>query len=60
MDGVMNSVSVQIKRALNDAICNQVLPQSQNALRAGSRPLTQKGWNVSDERPERNAEDNPN
>ena len=60
MDGVMNNVSVQIKRAINDAISDQVLPQIQNALRVGSRPLTEKGWNVSDERPERNAEDNPN
>ena len=39
---VMNSVSVQIQRAINDAISNQVLPQIQNALRAGSGPVTQK------------------
>ena len=46
MDEEMNSVSVQIQRAINDAISNQVLPQIQNALRAGSGPMTQKGWNV--------------
>ena len=58
MDEVMNSVSVQIQRANNDAISNQVLPQIQNALKVGSGSLTQKGWNVSAERPERIAEDN--
>ena len=57
MDEVMNSVSVQIQRAINDAISNQVLPQIQNALRAGSGPSTQKGWNVSAETPEGIAED---
>ena len=49
MDEVMNSVSIQIQRAINDAISNQVLPQIQNALRAGSGPLTQKGWNLGRE-----------
>ena len=57
---VMNSVSVQIQRAINDAISNQVLPQIQNALRAGSGPVTQKRWNVSAERPERVTEDDSN
>ena len=32
MDEMMNSVSVQIQRAINEAISNQVLPQIQNAL----------------------------
>ena len=50
-DEVMNSVSVQIQRVINDAISNQVLPQIQNALRAGSGPVTQKEWGVSAERP---------
>ena len=36
MDEVMNSVSVQIQRAINDALSNQVLPQIQKALRPGS------------------------
>ena len=56
---VMNSVSVQIQRAIYDAISNQVLPQIQIALRTGSGQMTQKGWNVSAERPERNSEYNP-
>ena len=59
MDEAMNSVSLQIRRAFNDAISNQVLPHIQNALRAGSGQMTQKGWNVSAEKPERNYEDNP-
>ena len=36
MDETMNSVSVQIQRAINDAISNQVLPQIQNVIKAGS------------------------
>ena len=60
MDEMMNSVSVQIQRAINDAMSNQVLPQIQNALRASSGPMTQKEWNVSAERSERNSEDNSN
>ena len=36
MDEMLNSVSVQIQRAINDAISNQALPQIQNAFRAGS------------------------
>ena len=43
MDEVMNSVSVQIQRAINDAISNQVLPQIQSHLRTGSGQMTQKG-----------------
>ena len=35
-DEIMNSISVQIQRAFNDAISNQVLPQIQNAFKAGS------------------------
>ena len=42
MDEAMNSVSVQIQRAINDAISNQVLPQIQKSL-----------WPVKDTRPER-------
>ena len=59
-DEVMNSVSVQIQRVINDAISNQVLPQIQNALRAGSRPVTQKEWGVSAERPVRFTEEYSN
>ena len=35
MDGMMNSVSVQIQRAINDALSNQILPQIQNAIMTG-------------------------
>ena len=52
MDEMMNSVSVQIQRAINDAISNQVLPQIQNATVAGSGHLTRERWNVPAERPE--------
>ena len=56
MDEMMNSVSVQIERAVNDAISNQVLPQIQNAIMAGSGHMTKKGWNVASERSEANTE----
>ena len=53
---MMNSVSVLIQRAINDAISSQVLPQIQNAIMTGSGHVTQKGWNVFAERPESNIE----
>ena len=53
---MMNSVSVQIQRAINDAISSQVLHQIQNAIMAGSGHMTQKGWNVPAEGPETNTE----
>ena len=56
MDETMNSVSVQIQRAINDAISNQVLPQIQNAIKAGSGQRTKNGWDVPSERPEVNSE----
>ena len=52
----MSSVSVQIQRAINDAISNQVLPHIQNVVMAGSGHVTRKGWNVAAERPEPNPE----
>ena len=52
MEEMINSVSVQIQRAINDAINNQVLPQIQNVIMAGSGHVTKKGWNVPAERPE--------
>ena len=48
----MNSVSVQIQRAISDAISTQVLPQIQNVMKAGSGHGTRKGWDVPAERPE--------
>ena len=54
---MMNSVNTQIQRAINDAISNQILPQIQNVLKAGSGHVTQNRWNVLAERPEVNPED---
>ena len=56
MDEMMNSVSVQIQRAINDAISTQVLPQIQNAIMAGSGRGTRKGWDAPSERPDLNSE----
>ena len=56
MDEMMNSVSVQIQRAISDAISTQVLPQIQNVIMAGSGHGTRKGWDVPSERPELNSE----
>ena len=42
MDEIMNNVSAQIQRVINDAISSQVLPQIQNALKVGSGPLFRK------------------
>ena len=56
MDEMMNSVNVQIQRAINDAISNQVLPQIQNVNMAGPGHVIRKGWNVSAQRPEPNPE----
>ena len=52
MDEMMNSVSVQIQRAISEAISNQVLPQIQNALMADSGHMTKERWNVPSERPD--------
>ena len=56
MDEMMNSVSVQIQRAISDAISTQVLPQIQNVIMAGSGHGTRKRWDVPSERPELNSE----
>ena len=56
MDEMMNSVSVQIQRAINDAISTQVLPQIQNVIMARPGLGTRKGWDVPTERPELNSE----
>ena len=53
---MMNSVIVQIQRAINDAISHQVLPQIQNVIMAGSGHMTKKGWIVPAEEPEINTE----
>ena len=56
LDDMMCSVNSQIQRAISDAISNQILPQIQSALSAGSGHLTQNRWNVPSERPEVNSE----
>ena len=53
---MMCSVNSQIQRAISDAISNQILPQIQSALSAGSGHSTQNRWNVPSERPEVNSE----
>ena len=53
---MMSSVKTQIQGAISDAISNQILPQIQNALRAGSGHMTQNRWNVPAERLEINPE----
>ena len=52
MDEMMNSVNVQIQRAISDAISTQVLPQIQNVIMAGSGHGNKKGWDLPSERPE--------
>ena len=39
---MMNSVSVQIQSAINDAISSEVSPQIQSAIMAGSGHVTKK------------------
>ena len=56
MDETMNSVSVQIRKTINDAISSQILPQIQNAITAGSGHVPQRGWNDPAEGPETNTE----
>ena len=56
MDEMRNPVSVQIQRAINYAISNQVLPQIQNVMRAGSGQMTKNGRDSSSEKPEVNSE----
>ena len=52
MDEMVNSVSSQIQRAINEVINNQVLPQIQNVVMAGSGRETRRGWEAPLERPE--------
>ena len=49
---MMSSVNTQIQKAISDAIGNQILPQIQTVLNAGSCQRTQNRWNVPSERPE--------
>ena len=54
---MMGSVNTQIQRAIIDAISNQIWPQIQTVLSAGSGQLTHNRWNVPSERPELNPEE---
>ena len=50
---MMSSVNTQlIQKAISDAIGNQILPQIQTALNAGSGQMTQNKGSVPYERPE--------
>ena len=57
LDEMMGSINTQIQRAISDAISNQILPQIQTALNAGSDHLTQNRWNVPSERLEPNSDE---
>ena len=57
LDEVMSSVNNQIQRTISDAISNQILPQIQTALNAGSGHLTPNRRTVLSERPEINSEE---
>ena len=57
LDKMMVSVSTHIQKAIRDAISNQILPQIQTALIAGSDHLTQNRYNVPSEGPEINPEE---
>ena len=43
---MMKSVSVEIQGVINDGISNQVLPQIQNVIKAGSGQLTKNAWKL--------------
>ena len=52
LDEMMGSVNTQIQRAISDAISNQILPQIQTVINAGSGHVTRNRWNVPSERPD--------
>ena len=56
MNGLMNSVSLQVQRVISEAINDQVLPQIRLSLRSGSGQMPQKEWNVPVKRPEYRSE----
>ena len=59
MNGPMNSVCLQIQRAMIESINGQSLPQMQASLSSGSGQMPQKGKNVPTERPEYRSEGTP-
>ena len=52
LDEMMSSVNTQIQKAISDAIGNQIIPQIQTVLNAGSGQMIENRWNVPSERPE--------
>ena len=57
MNILMNSVSSQFRRAINDAMNEQVLPQIQATLRSGQRQVPSRGWEAPGRRPEHRSEE---
>ena len=57
MNGLMNSVSLLIQRAINEGMSEQVLLQIQASLRYVNGQLPQKGWNVPGDRLEQKSEE---
>ena len=57
MNGLMNSVSLQIQKAKKEAINEQVLPQVRVALRSVNGQQSHRGRNFRGERPQRKSED---
>ena len=54
---MMSSVNTQIQRAISDAISDQILPQIQSVLNAGSGQSTLNRWNAPSERLGMNSEE---
>ena len=53
----MRRVSSQIRRAINEAINEQVLPQIQATLRSGQGQVPDRRWEVTAKRPEHKSEE---
>ena len=57
MNDIMCSVSTQIRRTINEAISEQVLPQIQATLRSGQGHIPGRRWEASARRPECRSEE---
>ena len=51
MCDLMSSVSSQIQRATNEAINEQIFPQTQDTLRSGHEQVNERRWEVPARRP---------
>ena len=56
MNALMNSVSLKIQRAMNEAMNEQVLPHLESYFRSVNGQPPHRGWNIPGERPERKSE----